>query len=130
MRQRARQLCLIVAALAAAPAAMAGQEIMKCVDSAGHVTLTDQPCEAGSRAVRLSIQGTLPPAVTAAQLQSTPAERYVPPPVRLQNGKWRPPQARQQRAPLARDVATLKEARAQQLLLDEARGHQPALAAN
>jgi hypothetical protein len=129
MRLRACQLCLIVSAATAAPAALAGHDIMKCIDSTGHVTLTDQPCEAGSTAVRLSIQPSLPPAVTAVQLHAVPAVRYVPPPPRLQNGKWRPPQARE-RAPLARDVATLKAARAQQLLLDEGKGHQPKLAVN
>lgn len=128
MRQRARQLCLI-AAIVAAPAAMAGTDIKKCVDAAGRVTLTDQPCPAGARAATLSIQSSLPPAVTAAQLRSLPAERYVAPPARLQNGKWRPPQARP-RVPLSRDVATLKAARAQQLLLDGARDQQPALAVN
>lgn len=128
MPQRARQLILI-AAIAATPAAMAGPDIKKCVDDAGRVTLTDQPCPAGARAASLSIQSSLPPAVTEAQLRSLPAERYVAPPTRLQNGKWRPPQARQ-RAPLSRDVATLKAARAQQLLLDGARDQQPALAVN
>ena len=46
-------LSFTLAALAAAPAALAGSEILKCVDRAGNVTLTDQPCESGARATRM-----------------------------------------------------------------------------
>ena len=49
MKRLASQLSLIIAALAATPAALAGSDILKCVDGAGHVTLTDQPCESGRR---------------------------------------------------------------------------------
>jgi hypothetical protein len=127
MRQRACQLCLIIATAVAAPAAVAGPDIVKCIDADGRVTLTDQPCSPGSKAVPMAIQRTLPPAVTAAQLESS-VERYVVPPRQLQRGKWRPPQAK--RTPLSRDVATLKAARAQLLMQDEARGQQPRLAVN
>ncbi|QNB00532.1 DUF4124 domain-containing protein [Massilia sp. Se16.2.3] len=53
MKRLASQLSLALAALAAAPAALAGSDILKCVDRAGHVTLTDQPCESNARASKL-----------------------------------------------------------------------------
>ena len=51
MKRPVRLLSIIAAAVLAAPA-LAG-EIVKCVDSDGHVTLTDQPCASGSATVRM-----------------------------------------------------------------------------
>jgi hypothetical protein len=42
----------LIAAMAFVPAAFAGEAIVKCVDTAGHVTLTDEPCPQSSQAVR------------------------------------------------------------------------------
>jgi hypothetical protein len=95
-----------LSALMAAPAALAGNEIVKCVDANGHVTLTDQPCEAGSTMVKLSSETQQP-------------QRHVVTPAELRHGAWKRPQV-QRPAPLSRDVATLKEAR-RTLMLQETR---------
>lgn len=104
-------LLSIVAAVACAaamatPAALAGNEIVKCVDAGGHVTLTDQPCEAGSATVRLAGETPLP-------------QRHVLPATELRHEGWKRPQE-PKAAPLSRDVATLKAAR-RMLMLQEAR---------
>jgi hypothetical protein len=111
-----RHLCLsILVAAMAAPAAYGGADIVKCVDGAGRVTLTDQPCEGGATLVRLA---------------NTPADEGVsraePHPLVTEQGTLPPPPAVQRRQaaprvkakPMTRDVATLKEARAQFLLMD------------
>jgi hypothetical protein len=100
----------------AAPAAMAGNEIVKCIDTSGHVTLTDQPCEAGTATVRLSTE-TAPTAPTAQTAgPAAPAQRHV---AQLRHEAWRRPQV-VRAAPLSRDVATLKAAR-RMLMLQESR---------
>jgi hypothetical protein len=116
MKRTARLLSMIagiaIAAPAAAPFAVAG-EIVKCVDSSGHVTLTDQPCDSGALSVRLE-QGMEPGAMP---------QRHVLPAADLRHEAWKRP-AVARPAPLSRDVATLKAAR-RSLLLQDAR---PALA--
>jgi hypothetical protein len=89
-----------------APAAMAGNEIVKCIDASGHITLTDQPCAAGNTTVKLSSETPLP-------------QRHVVTPAELRHEGWKRPQVVRP-APLSRDVATLKEAR-RTLMLSEAR---------
>jgi hypothetical protein len=109
MKPQVRLLSMIAAAALSAsiaPAAMAGNEIVKCVDASGHVTLTDQPCEAGNTTVRLSAETPLP-------------QRHVVTPAELRHDGWRRPQAARP-ATLSRDVATLKAAR-RTLMLQEAR---------
>jgi hypothetical protein len=101
---------LVVAVPLAAPVAMAGSEIVKCVDASGHVTLTDQPCDGGAATVRL----------TAGPEQDAPAatpQRHVLPAVDLRHDAWRRPAAARP-ATLALDVATLKAARRTLLMLD------------
>jgi len=128
------RLTLVLASLAAAPAALAGSEILKCVDGSGPVSLTDQPCANGARATRLVIVAP-PPAPTAAPEPSVPAtqpqavvvQRYEAPPAMLRQQEWRPRVAQRDR-PLARDVATLKAARAQLMLIDADREPRPQLA--
>jgi len=89
----------------AAPA-LAGNEIVKCVDASGHVTLTDQPCEAGAATVKLSAETPLP-------------QHHVVTPAELRHDGWKRPQAARP-ATLSRDIATLKEAR-RMLMLQETR---------
>jgi hypothetical protein len=137
MKQQACQLSLkhiglILAAMAAAPAALAGPDILKCVDRDGHITLTDQPCPPGTSGGRMEIQegysvqgssgsagntGAGGPAEAPAAPAAPALERYpAPPPPRAQ------PRVRGPRhAPFARDAATLKAAHAQLLILDGAR---------
>jgi len=106
MKRPVRLLSIIAAAVLAAPA-LAG-EIVKCVDSDGHVTLTDQPCASGSASVPLARD-------TGAPVR----ERHVLPAADLPRVAWKKPNLA---APvkLARDVATLKEAR-RMLMLQDAR---------
>jgi hypothetical protein len=108
------QLSLFAAAAMAVPA-MAGSEIVKCIDAQGHVTLTDQPCSDGATTVRMA-------KMPADAVEATPAEPY---PLAADRASLPPPRALQRRAPtrakakpMQRDIHTLKEARAQFLLLD------------
>jgi hypothetical protein len=110
MKRHIRQLCLIIAALAAAPAALAGSPIVKCIDASGQVTLTDQPCTDGAATVPVET-GAGPQAA-----QSPPVEHFAAPRALPLHGGWSQPAPK--RTALARDVATLKAARVQLLLLD------------
>jgi len=128
MKRLASQLSLIIAALAATPAALAGSEILKCVDGAGHVTLTDQPCESGARATRLMANAAPGSAMEpSGAVQPVSVQRYEAPPAMVEQQSWRP-RVPQRDRPLARDVATLKAARAQMMLIDADRPSRPTLA--
>lgn len=110
------QLSLIAAAAMAAPAAMAGSEIVKCIDGKGHVTLTDQPCADGTTTVRMARMPADVQGATAAEPYPLAAERAsLPPPRALQR---RLPATRAKAKPMQRDIHTLKEARAAFLLYD------------
>jgi len=126
--KRLASLSLVVAAIAATPAALAGSDILKCVDSAGNVTLTDQPCESGARATRMVVGSPAAPVQDASfnaadadpaieQPQPAPVQRFAAAPRMQGQHDWRPRMPPRDR-PLARDVATLKAARAQLLLID------------
>jgi hypothetical protein len=106
MKRPVRLLSIVAAAVMAAPA-LAG-EIVKCVDSNGHVTLTDQPCASGSAAMPV-----------ARDTGAPPPRRHVLPAADLPHVAWKKPNLT---APvtLARDIATLKEAR-RMLMLQDAR---------
>ncbi|MGB9110506.1 MAG: DUF4124 domain-containing protein [Telluria sp.] len=129
MKRPDKLLSMIAAAAmwaaAAAPAAMAGNEIVKCVDAAGHVTLTDQPCDSGATTVRLSsdtpqAQQELQPAQqTQSQTQTQPQQRHLIAAAELRHAGWKQPPA-VRAAPLSRDVATLKAAH-RMMLLQETR---------
>jgi hypothetical protein len=106
MKRPVRLLSIIAAAALAAPA-LAG-EIVKCVDSDGHITLTDQPCASGAATVPLSQD-------TGAPLP----QRHVLPAAELPRPAWKRPNLATPMK-LARDVATLKEAR-RMLMLQDAR---------
>jgi len=136
MKRLATQLSLVLpvialcAAIAAPPAALAGSEVLKCVDAEGHVTLTDQPCESGARMTRL-VAAAAPESeaeAPAAASQAPAVQRYEAAPALHRQQSWRPRVAAQTDRPLARDVATLKAARAQLLLIDSDRTHRPTLA--
>jgi hypothetical protein len=125
MKRPAQLYSLITATVVAlaAPATFAA-DIMKCVDPAGHVTLTDQPCEAGAASIRVERGLSQAPASMSAATVPAEApqragtrERYVLPVVDPVAFK-RPDLKRA--APLDRDVATLREAR-RTLLLQESR---------
>ncbi|MFC5512884.1 DUF4124 domain-containing protein [Massilia jejuensis] len=128
MKRLASQLSIVFAAIAAAPAALAGSEVLKCVDAGGHVTLTDQACDSGSRVTRLTSAGEPERAAApAGEVQPVALQRYEASPTLLRQQTWRPRVPRGDR-PLASDVATLKAARAQLMLIDADRAHRPTLA--
>ena len=122
----------VCAAIAASPAALAGSDILKCVDAQGHVTLTDQQCESGTRVTRLTsaapAQNTVEASMAADEVQPVTMQRVEASPAMVRQQNWRPRVAAQPDRPLARDVATLKAARAQLLLIDADRTHRPTLA--
>ena len=114
------QIGLLATVTIAAPLALAQNPIVKCVDSAGRVTLTDMPCEPGTTTVRMAnMPGN--EGVTRVEPYPLVAERAVlPPPRALQR-----PVAMERVAarPLSSDVATLKAARAQ-FLIGDVRGRE------
>ena len=115
----------------AAPAAFAGPDIVKCVDQTGHVTLTDEPCSDGRETVLVPASVNTPPAAAENQPAAPPpampaaarivtTERIlVPAAVMPRHDNW-VGKAAPSRA-LARDVATLKAARASLQLMDSGR---------
>lgn len=121
---------LLAAVLLAAPVAAGAADILKCVDAAGHVTLTDRPCEPGSTTQRLdrddsqAYGGSGSAGATGSSGPDLPAaaapQRYVLPAADLRHEAWRRPAAGRS-SPLARDIATLKEARRMQLMQDTPR---------
>lgn len=121
MNCRAIRHTLFVAGMVFVSSTFAGTEVIKCTDQAGHVTLTDQPCAGDAAQVLLSAASPAPAvADEAAPAASGRADRYqltkLPPSPRM-----RPAPFTQVQAPgrsLARDVATLKEARRTLMLLD------------
>lgn len=123
MRRHAIFPALLSLLLGAAtvPAAQAGSAINRCVDGAGRVTLTDQPCDAHTVSSTIAVPGTQeadqaqPVTVysnAAAPVRSTPALRPV---------RWQATGAAQiipqvtPYAALSGDMATLKQARARML---------------
>lgn len=91
----------------------AGADIVKCVDQIGRVTLTDAPCAEGIGSVlALGVAENAVPASSAL-----PAAGLAPlAPQAQPDGSRSPPVTRM----LARDVDTLKAARASMQVLDEA----------
>jgi hypothetical protein len=121
-----RHLCLsILVAALAAPAAYAGANIVKCVDGEGRVTLTDQSCDNGSTTVRLA-NSPADEGITRAEPHPLAVEHAVLPPAPAV--QRRQVMQRVKAKPMMRDVATLKAARAQLLLLDAGAAKQTTLA--
>jgi hypothetical protein len=117
MNRPVKLLSIIAAAWLASSAAMAGTDIVKCVDPQGHVTLTDQPCESGATATRLVQDGGVSSA--SAQQADAPAvrQRHVLPVVDTPR-QLTQRQIMDRPAPLARDIATLQAARRALMLMD------------
>ncbi|MEC5160593.1 MULTISPECIES: DUF4124 domain-containing protein [unclassified Janthinobacterium] len=70
MNRPAFTTTLFLSCMMAASAAMAGSEIVKCVDVAGHVVLTDQPCEGGTQ---IALTPAAAPVEAAAEAPVAPA---------------------------------------------------------
>jgi len=120
MKRQLCNICLLAAATMAAPSAFSDSVIVKCVDGAGRITLTDRPCEAGAATVRmasmLSNEGMTRIAPAAAPQPMFTRHDALPPPQALE--RHTVSMQRIAAKPLASDVATLKAARAQFLLGD------------
>ena len=124
MRSHCFRHVYLLAAWMAASAAFAGPDIVKCTDAAGHVTLTDEPCREGSQTLLVPGSANTPaseddehlPAVT----RIVTSERVIAPPSAL--GAALVKKAGPERM-LARDVLTLKAARAAMQLLDNSARH-------
>ena len=116
---------LLLAGLIAASAAFAGPDIVKCTDSAGHVTLTDEPCHEGSETVLVPGGAQTPAAEDGehplAVTRIAATERVAAPRSAVRADNW-VKKAMPERM-LARDVATLKAARATMQLQDNAARH-------
>ena len=116
MKRHLCQLCLLAATTMAAPVAFSETSIVKCVDEAGRVTLTDRPCEAGVTTVRMSSEPATD-GVTRVHAHPLVADAsLLPPPRALQ--RIHVPIPRVAARPLASDIATLKAARARFVLSD------------
>jgi len=116
MKRHICQLCLLATTMMAAPVAFSETSIIKCVDDAGRVTLTDRPCETGATTVRMASE----PAndgMTRIHTRPVVADAGVLPPPRTSQ-RIHVPIARVAARPLASDIATLKAARAQFVLSD------------
>jgi hypothetical protein len=121
IRQTVRRT-LFIAGMVFVSSTFAGTEVIKCTDDSGRVTLTDQPCQRDDEQVVLSAAAT-PAAATVAEAVAGVAssgERYqvraLPPSRSLRAAPYTEVHAPGRS--LARDVATLKEARRTLMLLD------------
>jgi hypothetical protein len=126
MKSHSFRHAFLLAGWIAASAAFAGPDIVKCTDSAGHITLTDEPCREGTETVMVPASA-IPPAAedgehALAVTRIVSAERVTaPPPAPRAADTWAR-KATPERM-LARDVATLKAARASMLQQDNAARH-------
>lgn len=114
--KRQLSICLLAAAAIAAPSAYSESIVVKCVDGAGRVTFTDQPCEAGSASVRMAGMGSSEGVTRIAPYPLVAQQDALPPARELQRRAV--PMQRVKAVYLSSDVATLKAARAQFLLSD------------
>ncbi|WP_137173470.1 DUF4124 domain-containing protein [Massilia sp. HP4] len=116
MKRQLCNICLLAATAIAAPSAFSDSVIVKCVDGAGRVTLTDRPCEAGAATVRMASMASNEGMTRIAPHPIVAHQDVLPPARELQRRAVPMPRVKAQ--PLANDVATLKAARAQFLLGD------------
>lgn len=109
-------LSVMLGAAIVAPA-QAGSAINRCVDGAGRVTLTDQPCDARTVSSTVAVPGTQDTEPT----QSATVAGNVTLPVRSNAARWLPvgapavTPAMTRYAALSGDMATLRQARARML---------------
>lgn len=135
---RACQFSLILAAAVAAPAALAGSDINKCVDRVGHITLTDQPCPPGTSGQRMVLQegysgaggstGSGGPEDEPGRPLAPAVEHFPAPATLAPQHRWKPAAPAKKPPRMSRDAATLKAARMQLLLLDSERARHGGLA--
>ena len=116
MKRHLSHICLLAAATLAAPSAFSEAVIVKCVDNAGRVTLTDRPCEAGAATVRMANLASNDGVTRIAPYPLIAKQDVMPPARELQRRAVPMPRVKAEH--LSSDVATLKAARAQFLLGD------------
>ncbi|MFL6660053.1 MAG: DUF4124 domain-containing protein [Massilia sp.] len=109
---------LFLVSMACAGAAYAGSDINKCVTPSGEVTLTDAPCADGAQTEKLVAAGSEESNAQIVPVRSRGIEHYTLPRMPARSVAVNPgaPLARG----LARDVATLKAARANLVQYDSA----------
>jgi len=124
MKRHICQLALLAVTTMAAPVAFSETSIVKCVDDAGRVTLTDRPCEAGATTVRMAGEPAndgvtrVPAHPLAAEANVLPLPRVSQRASQRISQRIRVPMTHVAARPLASDIATLKAARAQFMLSD------------
>lgn len=120
MNCKAIRHTLFVAGMVFVSSTFAGTEVIKCTDQSGHVTLTDQPCKGAAAQVVLSAATEPSGAADDFAPAASGGDRYqltnLPPSTKMRAAPFTQVQAPGRS--LARDVATLKEARRTLMLLD------------
>lgn len=110
---------LFIASIILANGACAGTDVHKCIDSSGHVTLTDEACPSNSSTVKI-ISGPAQADDVAGAISSDQAEQsqiyYTAPRTSRFASLYVAPKPRG----MALDVAMLKQARARLHLQDNA----------
>jgi hypothetical protein len=116
-------LCLILSATLGGMtvnAAHAGGAITKCVDGAGRITLTDQACDARTVSSSIAVPGTPSDDTDIPDNAPLAGQRGTYQPLPLRQARWTPASLPAPHAPLASDMATMKQARIQMMLQDAA----------
>jgi len=103
--------CALALLAALSAPAFAGGDIVKCVAADGHVTLTDQPCNAGSSSASVIVT-----AASAAPRAAITKVALTAPVVEHDN--WVDPKPHGKM--FSRDAATLRAARTSLQVMDEA----------
>jgi len=119
MKRHTLPFCLILSAAIGAVslnAAHAGGAINKCVDGAGRITLTDQACDANTVTSSIAVPGSDDAIGGSAPVLAS--QRALP----VRQARWVPaaPPVAAPHAPLAGDMATMKQARMQMMMQDAA----------
>jgi hypothetical protein len=69
MNRPAFTTTLFLGCMIAASASLAGTDVVKCVDAAGHIVLTDQPCAGGSEILATPTLAPAPALAPAAAIE-------------------------------------------------------------
>ncbi|MFL6709723.1 MAG: DUF4124 domain-containing protein [Massilia sp.] len=103
--------CALALLAALSAPAFAGGDIVKCVAADGHVTLTDQPCNAGSSSASVIV------AAASAAPRAAVTKVALTPQV-VEHDSWIDPKPHARM--FSRDAATLRAARTSLQVMDEA----------
>ena len=113
MKRHTLEHAVLLAGLLIGTASFAGDDVTKCTDPVGHVTLTDQGCTGHEEAVAVVEDGVLvdgPQAVAEVPRTAKPPVQHVTvKPAEMQHDNWVAKQGAAHGLPL--DVATMKAAK-------------------